>query len=65
MQFMQHDMGTQMALQKIKAKHGGSMREAIAEVNEVFEEKDERFEKMGRFFREERDLLVRQELSKL
>ena len=44
------DMGTQMTIQKIKSKcsqSAGSIRDTIAEVVEMFDEKDERFLKMG------------------
>jgi hypothetical protein len=54
-----NDMGTQMTIQKIKAKHGGNIRETIREVCSVMDEADERFLQMSQAYPEERDLIVR------
>lgn len=59
-----NDLGTQMTLQKLKAKHQGNVRDAIREACEHFEETDERFLRMSEGYPEERDLLVRQQVER-
>jgi hypothetical protein len=62
MQFMS-DMGTQMTMQKIQTKNYAQPLEfTVAEVCEVLDGKDERFQRMGRFYPEERLAFVRQEV---
>ena len=53
-----------MTLQKLKAKHQGSVRDTIREACEHFEETDERFLRMSEGYPEERDLLVRQQVER-
>lgn len=59
-----NDMGTQMTLQKLKAKHQGNVRETIKEACEYFDETDDRFLRMSESYPEERDLLVRQQVER-
>jgi hypothetical protein len=54
-----NDMGTQMNIQKIKARHMGNIRETIREVCELMDETDDRFLQMSQAYPEERDLIVR------
>lgn len=59
-----NDMGTQMTIQKLKAKHQGNVRETIKEACEYFDETDERFLRMSKAYPEEMDLLVRQQVER-
>lgn len=52
-----------MTVQKVKTKNYAEPLEAtLHELTALFDEKDDRFEKMSRFYPQERDLLLRQEL---
>jgi hypothetical protein len=59
-----NDLGTQMTLQKLKAKHQGNVRDTIREACEYFDETDEHFLRMSEAYPEERDLLVRQQVER-
>ncbi len=57
MQFI-NDMGTQMLIQKVKNRCQQDVRETIRVVKEEIE--DERFVKMGEYYEEERDAVLRE-----
>ena len=53
-----NDMGTQMLIQRIKGKCHMDIRATVKALEDEIE--DERYEKMGEFFREERDAILRE-----
>ncbi len=60
-----NDMGTQMLIQRLARENGNTITEdLIKEVCEKLNEKDQRSERMGKWFREEQEIKVRAELQR-
>ena len=64
---MMADSLTKMLIQRLikDNEQGKNLRQLFDDVTEMLEERDERYEKMGRFFREERDQAMLEEVKRI